>query len=134
MYPSCKVIGVEPVAGDDATRSFHTGALQTVSNPDTIADGARTPSLGSVTFPIVLEYVDDMVTVNDNDIRRAMRFMMERLKLVVEPTGALAFTALHSRKVDVTHQRVGIVISGGNLDIDRLSEILTLDAETVNAG
>jgi threonine dehydratase len=124
MAPGCRVVGVEPEAGDDATRSFLTGTLQTVDNPDTIADGARTPSLGKVTFPIVMQYVDEMVTVTDDEIRSAMKFLMERLKIVVEPTGALAFAAVMSGAVDVRDQRVGIIVSGGNVDIGRIHEIL----------
>ncbi|MFN8096634.1 MAG: threo-3-hydroxy-L-aspartate ammonia-lyase, partial [Vicinamibacteria bacterium] len=83
LSPGCRVIGVEPAAGDDATRSFRTGVLHTVTNPATIADGARTPSLGSLTFPLVRANVDDMATVSDEDLVRAMRFVWERMKLVV---------------------------------------------------
>src|SRR5207248_10295532 len=93
MAPRCRVIGVEPAAGDDATRSFRTKQLQTVDNPKTVADGARTPSLGSLTFPLVLEHVDDMATVDDSALLRTMFFLWERLKLVVEPTGALGAAA-----------------------------------------
>jgi threonine dehydratase len=87
------VVGVEPQAGDDATRSFHTGVLQTVDNPDTIADGARTPSLGTLTFPLVQKLLHDMVTVDDDQLLDAMLFLWERMKIVVEPTGALAAAA-----------------------------------------
>jgi len=89
LSPDCKVIGVEPEAGDDATRSFRTKTLQTCRNPDTIADGARTHSLGRLTFPLVLRYVHDMVTVSDAELVRAMFYLWERMKIVVEPTGAL---------------------------------------------
>ena len=84
-----QIVGVEPEAGDDATRSFRTGILHTVDNPPTIADGTRTPSLGQVTFPLVLEYVDDMRTVTEDAIIRAVQFLFYRMKLVVEPSGAL---------------------------------------------
>ncbi|HVC11456.1 MAG TPA: threo-3-hydroxy-L-aspartate ammonia-lyase, partial [Burkholderiales bacterium] len=94
LAPDCRVIGVEPAAGDDATRSFRTRTLQTVHNPDTIADGARTPSLGKVTFPLVLHYVDDMTTVTDPELLESMFFLWERMKLVIEPTGALGACAL----------------------------------------
>ena len=93
LAPGASVIGVEPEAADDATRSFHTGVLQTVKNPRTIADGARTPSLGQLTFPLVRANVDDMVTVPDDALVEAMRFLWERMKLVVEPTGALGLAA-----------------------------------------
>lgn len=123
LLPHCRVVGVEPERADDATRSFHSGRLQTVENPDTIADGARTPSLGQVTFPLVVEHVHDMVTVSEEAIVRAMRFLWERLKLVVEPTGALAFAALLEKKVEVRGQRVGIIISGGNVDLGTLASL-----------
>lgn len=118
MQPNCRVIGVEPALADDAARSFRTGQLQTVHNPNTIADGARTPSLGQVTFPLILAYVDDMVTVQEDAIIRAMHFIWQRMKLVVEPTGALAAAALFEG-VDLGSpaERVGIIISGGNVDL-----------------
>jgi threonine dehydratase len=114
----CRVIGVEPERADDATRSFHTRKLHTVHNPDTIADGARTPSLGNVTFPLVLHFVDDMVTVSEQAIVRAMRFLWERLKIVVEPTGALAAAALFEGAVSARGGRVAVVLSGGNVDLE----------------
>ena len=119
LNPGCRIIGVEPEAGDDAARSFATGTLQTVHNPDTIADGARTPYLGKLTFPIVMATVDDVVTVPDEALVRAMRFLWTRMKLVVEPTGALPLAALFESRVDVSRQKVGIVISGGNIDLDQ---------------
>jgi threonine dehydratase len=118
LSPGCKVIGVEPAAGDDATRSFKTGTLQTVHNPDTIADGARTPYLGQITFPLVLRYVHDMVTVDDAQLLRAMLYIWERMKIVVEPTGALGIAGLFERKVEVpAGSRVGVIVSGGNVDV-----------------
>ncbi len=117
LSPGCRVIGVEPEAGDDATRSFRTGVLQRVDNPKTIADGARTPSLGTLTFPLVREQVDDMATVSDAELVRAMRFVWERLKMVVEPTGVLGLAAALSGRVDVQGKRVGVILSGGNVDL-----------------
>jgi threonine dehydratase len=117
LSPGCRVVGVEPEAADDAMRSFRTGTLQTVRNPRTIADGARTPSLGKITFPLVRQHVDDMVTVSDDDILRAMRFLWERMKLVVEPTGALGLAAAWRGAVDVAGKRVGVILSGGNVDL-----------------
>ena len=117
LSPACRVVGVEPAAGDDATRSFRTGILHTVTNPATIADGARTPSLGSLTFPLVRANVDDMATVSDEDLVRAMRFVWERMKLVVEPTGVLGLAAALRGRVDVAGKRVGVVLSGGNVDL-----------------
>jgi threo-3-hydroxy-L-aspartate ammonia-lyase len=117
LLPRCQVIGVEPEKGDDATRSFHSKTLQTVQNPDTIADGARTACLGTLTFPLVLEYVHNMVTVSDEALLRTMFFLWERLKIVVEPTGVLAATALLEGVVKTEGQRVGVVVSGGNVDL-----------------
>jgi threo-3-hydroxy-L-aspartate ammonia-lyase len=116
LAPGCHVVGVEPAAGDDATRSFRTKTLVTIAVPDTIADGARTTSLGSVTFPLVLRYVDEMVTVSDDELLPAMFWLWERMKIIVEPTGALAFAALMARKV-APRGRVGVVLSGGNVDL-----------------
>jgi threonine dehydratase len=115
--PACRVVGVEPAAGDDATRSFKTRTLHTVHNPPTIADGARTPSLGTLTFPLVLANVSDMVTVEDTALLRAMFFLWERMKIVVEPTGALAAAALLEGAVPASGQRVGVLVSGGNVDL-----------------
>jgi threonine dehydratase len=117
LAPSCEVVGVEPAAGDDATRSFHTRELVKIPVPDTIADGARTTSLGSLTFPLVLRYVNEMVTVTDEELLAAMFFLWERMKIVVEPTGALAFAALLRRKIRAEKRRVGIIVSGGNVDL-----------------
>lgn len=121
--PGCRVIGVEPEAGDDATRSFHSGTRQSVENPDTIADGARTPYLGDVTFPLVLEHVDDMVTVSDDALVATMRFVWERMKLVIEPTGALALAALLDGVVPGDGRRMGAVVSGGNVDLARACDL-----------
>ena len=122
LSPGCRVIGVEPLAGDDATRTFKSGTLQTVKNPDTVADGARTPSLGSLTFPLVMANVADMLAVDDPTLLRAMFFLWERLKLVVEPTGALAAAAVLEGLVDVRGLRVGVVLSGGNVDLSQVSQ------------
>ena len=124
LSPGCRVVGVEPALADDATRTFHTGELQTVHNPATIADGARTPSLGQITFPLVMHYVDDMVTVSEAAILRAMHFLWERMKLVVEPTGALAAAALLDGMVKPPpHSKVGILISGGNVDVQHAARL-----------
>jgi len=117
VQPFCRVVGVEPERADDATRSFRTGRLHTVENPDTVADGARTPSLGTITFPLVLEYVDAMVTAGERAIIEAMHFFWQRMKLVVEPTGALAAAALFEGAVSDLPDRVGVIISGGNVEL-----------------
>ncbi len=125
LLPDCKVIGVEPTLGDDATRSFHSKTLQTVKNPNTIADGARTPSLGQITFPLVLHYVDDMVTVSEEAILHTMFFLWERLKIVVEPTGVLAAAALLEGIVTVPQTKIGVIISGGNVDLAQVGKLFS---------
>src|SRR5947208_2821922 len=122
MSPACNVIGVEPAAGDDATRSFRTRQLQAVHNPKTVADGARTPSLGSLTFPLVLEHASDMTTVDDATLLKTMFFLWERLKLIVEPTGALGAAAVLEGSADVKGKRVGVILSGGNVDLAQAAE------------
>ncbi len=117
LAPDCRAIGVEPAAGDDATRSFRTRSLQSVRNPDTIADGARTASLGRITFPLVLRYAADMLTVSDDELLRSMFFVWERMKLVVEPTGALGAAAVIESKLDLRGLKVGVILSGGNVDL-----------------
>jgi threonine dehydratase len=121
LSPGIKVIGVEPEAGDDAARSFRSKTLQTVVNPDTIADGARTESMGAITFPLVLENVADIMTVSDAELVEAMRFIWERMKLVVEPTGALAAAGVLSGRIGVKGKRVGIILSGGNVDLKAIA-------------
>jgi threonine dehydratase len=117
LLPDCRVIGVEPAAGDDATRSFKEKRLVEIQVPDTIADGARTTSLGKLTFPLVLGNVSDMLTVTDEELLRSMFFLWERMKLVVEPTGALAFSALHNGRLSGKGLRIGVILSGGNVDL-----------------
>jgi threo-3-hydroxy-L-aspartate ammonia-lyase len=122
LSPGCKVIGVEPEAGDDAARSFRTKTLQTCHNPDTIADGARTHALGQLTFPLVLRYVHDIVTVSDPELARATLYLWERMKIVVEPTGALGAAGLFERGLPVAGKRVGVILSGGNADFRLLAK------------
>jgi threo-3-hydroxy-L-aspartate ammonia-lyase len=122
--PRCRVIGVEPERADDATRSFRTKTLQTVSNPQTIADGTRTTSLGALTFPLMLEHVADMVTVTESAIEEAVRFLFLRAKLVVEPSGALGVAALLSGAIR-PEGRVGVILSGGNIDPETMVKILS---------
>ena len=121
LAPSCRVVGVEPAAGDDATRSFRTKTLQRVEHPRTVADGAMTPSLGTLTFPLVVNHVADMTTVDDRQLLRAMFFLWERMKLVVEPTGALGAAAILEGGLDVKGLRVGVILSGGNVDLSQVT-------------
>ena len=124
LCPSCRVIGVEPEGADDATRSFRTGILHTVTHPKTMADGVRTPSLGKHTFPLILQHVSDMVTVSEEAIAEAVRWLFYRMKLVVEPSGALGLAALLSRSF-VANGRIGVILSGGNIDGPTMSAILS---------
>lgn len=117
LSPGCRVIGVEPAAGDDGQRAFRAGKLVTIALPDTIADGARTMSLGRITFSLIQRHVDDMLTVTDAELLKAMFFLWERMKVMVEPTGALAAAALLEKKIDAQGKRVGVVLSGGNVDL-----------------
>ena len=123
VNPRCRVTGIEPELADDATRSFRTKELQTVNNPPTIADGARTPSLGEITFPLVLSHVDDMQTVSEGSIIEAVKFLFYRMKLVVEPAGALGVAALLSGAVE-GYRKVGVIVSGGNIDGPTMRKIL----------
>ena len=123
VAPKCRVIGIEPELADDATRSFRTGKLHTVQNPPTIADGTRTPSLGRITFPLVLEFVNDMQTVSESSIMEAVKFFFYRMKQVVEPSGALGLAALMSKTVHA-EGKIGIIISGGNIDAEMMTKIL----------
>ena len=129
MSPACKVIGVEPELGDDLTRSFETGTLVHLNGvPATIADGARTICGGEITFPMIRELVDDMVTVPDSALVDAVRFAMLTMKQVIEPTGTLGLAAAMSGAVKVSG-RVGVIISGGNVDAAMLQWILMDDAD-----
>lgn len=123
LAPACRVVGVEPENADDATRSFRSGTLHTVHNPDTIADGVRTPSLGVFTFPLVRRHVDEFVTVSEEAIVASMKFLWERVKIVVEPTGALAAAGLFEGLVPVKDARVGVVVSGGNVDLGQAAHL-----------
>jgi threonine dehydratase len=120
LSPQCRVIGVEPAAGDDGVRAFRSGKLVTIPMPDTIADGAKTTSLGDLTFALIRKHVDDMTTVTDAELLKWMFYLWERMKIVVEPTGALAAAALLEGKIDAKGKRVGVVLSGGNADVKAL--------------
>lgn len=117
MAPRCRVIGVEPEVAADATESFHTGELHSVRNPPTLADGLRTPCLGAITFPLVRANVDEMLTVSEKEIVQAMRFLWLRMKLVVEPSGAVALAPLLRTGQVPWTDRIGVILSGGNVDL-----------------
>ncbi|CAH1667522.1 threo-3-hydroxy-L-aspartate ammonia-lyase [Chelatococcus asaccharovorans] len=125
LSPRCRVIGVEPAAGDDGARSFRAGKIVTIDVPETLADGAQTTALGEITFSIIRDLVDDVVTVPDKALVEAMRFFAERMKIVVEPTGCLGAAAAFSGVVPVDGQRVGIILSGGNVDLPIFARLVT---------
>ena len=124
LSPGCRVIGVEPEAGNDAQQSKRLGRIVRIDTPRTIADGAQTQALGQLTFPIIDALVSDIVTVSDAELIDAMRFAAARMKIVVEPTGALAMAAALQSKVEIRGLRVGVIISGGNIDIAQLASYL----------
>lgn len=124
LAPGCRVVGVEPEAGNDGQQSFRTGHLVQIPTPHTIADGAQARSLGQITFPIIQRLAEDIVTATDEQLVEALRFFAERMKLVVEPTGALAFAGARHGGVDVRGAKVGILISGGNVDLARYARFL----------
>lgn len=130
IAPGCRVIGVEPANADDAARSFRDGVLRTVQNPDTIADGARTPFVGRHTFPLILRHVDEILTVTERELAAATLLAMRTLRLVVEPSGALALAGalLAERRGSRRGVRAGIVISGGNLDLSILPRLEAIAA------
>jgi threonine dehydratase len=128
-HPHLKVFGVEPEAGNDFYLSHRAGERIEVPPPDTIADGLRTPKPGAITFPIVHKLVDDILLVSDDEIRQVMRFLLTRMKLVVEPSGAVAAAALFHGKLPGNPARAGVIISGGNIDLDLLSSICGTDDE-----
>lgn len=114
LCPNAMIYGVEPEAGNDGQQSFRSGQIVSIPTPRTIADGAQTLHLGELTFPIIQEHVSDILTVTDEELLDMMEFFVERMKIVVEPTGCLAPAVVFNRKVDVAGKRVGIVLSGGN--------------------
>ncbi len=116
LCPEARVIGVEPAGADDAARSFTSGSIQRCDDPQTIADGARTPFVGKLNFQVFQQHVTDIVTQDDDALIRAMRFVWERMKLLIEPTAALPFAALLGGRVPGRGLRVGVIASGGNMD------------------
>jgi threonine dehydratase len=128
LSPNCKLYGVEPEAGNDGQQSFRSGAIVHIETPNTIADGAQTQHLGNFTFPIIRRHVEDILTVTDAQLVDGMRFFAERMKLVVEPTGCLGFAAAHKMRAQLQGKRVGVLISGGNVDIERYCALLAAES------
>jgi len=124
VAPDCKVYGVEPEAGNDGQQSFRKGSLVHIDTPKTLADGAQTQQLGHYTFALIQKHVDDIFTASDQQLVSCMRFFAERMKMVVEPTGCLGFAAALAQKESLQGQRIGVIISGGNVDISRYGQLL----------
>jgi threonine dehydratase len=124
LSPGCRIVGVEPEAGNDAQRSLAEGRIVHIDTPRTIADGAQTQHLGNYTFPVLRKLVDEVVTVSDAELVEAMKFFAGRMKMVVEPTGCLGAAAAFSGRIPVAGKKVGIVLSGGNVDLLRFAELV----------
>ncbi len=125
MSPSCRIVGVEPEAGDDGLQSLRTGSIVHIDTPVTIADGAQTQALGVLPFEIIRRDVDDIMTASDAELVAAMRVFASTMKIVVEPTGCLAFAAVRRLAAELDGQRVGVLVSGGNVDLSRFAALLT---------
>jgi threonine dehydratase len=125
LCPGISVYGVEPEAGDDGRQSLRAGHIIRIPTPKTIADGAQTQFLGTLAFPIIRSQVKDIFTATDAELVAAMRFFAERMKMVVEPTGCLAAAAVFAKKFDVAGKRIGVVLSGGNVDMAQYAALLS---------
>jgi threonine dehydratase len=125
LAPDCLLYGVEPEAGNDGQRSFRNGSIVHIDTPVTIADGAQTQHLGQHTFPIIREQVTDILTVSDAELVASMKFFMQRMKMVVEPTGCLGLAALRNLKHQFRGQRVGVIVTGGNVDLQTYATLLS---------
>ncbi|WP_321856605.1 threo-3-hydroxy-L-aspartate ammonia-lyase [Burkholderia cenocepacia] len=128
LSPHAKLYGVEPEAGNDAQQSFRSGTIVHIDTPRTIADGAQTQHLGNLTFPILRRDVDDILTATDAELVDCMRFFATRMKIVVEPTGCLSFAAVRRMKDALQGKRVGVVISGGNVDLENFCALVSAPA------
>jgi threonine dehydratase len=124
LSPRCKLYGVEPEAGNDAQQSLRKGEIVHIDTPNTLADGAQTQHLGRLTFEVIRRDVDDVLTASDAQLVEAMRFFAERMKLVVEPTGCLGFAAACHAGLPLEGLRVGVILSGGNVDLARYAQLI----------
>jgi threonine dehydratase len=125
LRPQIRIFGVEPEAGNDTWQSFRKGERVEIPVPQTIADGLQTPAPGKLTFPIIRPLVEDILLVSDAELIATMRFILERMKLVVEPSGAAAAAAILNHKFDFAGKRVGLILSGGNVDLAKLAGYLS---------
>ena len=124
LSPECRIYGVEPEAGNDGQQSFRSGHIVHIETPKTIADGAQTQHLGNYTFEIIRRDVDDILTVTDDQLVDGMRFFASRMKLIVEPTGCLSLAGARTMKEQLRGKRIGLIVSGGNVDLKRFAELL----------
>lgn len=124
MSPNCRLYGAEPEAGNDGQRSLRSGRIVHIDTPKTIADGAQTQHLGEVTFPIIRRDVDDILIASDAELVECMMFMATRMKLIVEPTGCLGFAAARQMTHALQGKRVGVLLSGGNIDMARFAQLV----------
>ena len=129
LSPNCKVYGVEPLAGNDAQQSLLKGEIVHIDTPKTIADGAQTQQIGVLTFEIIKKYVTEIITVTDDQLIDSMKFVAERMKMIVEPTGCLGIAGLldlhHSKKIDFSGKKIGVIISGGNVDLNSFAKFVS---------
>lgn len=124
LQPDARIVGVEPESANNGQRAFRSGKLELVANPRTMADGLKPGSLGEYTLAIIREHVHEMITVSEDEIRATLKFLWERMKLVAEPSGAVALAAVFHRKLDNPGERVGVIVSGGNADIGAVADWL----------
>ncbi|WP_186250924.1 threo-3-hydroxy-L-aspartate ammonia-lyase [Burkholderia gladioli] len=124
LSPGAELYGVEPEAGNDGQQSFASGSIVHIDTPKTIADGAQTQHLGKLTFPIIRRDVNAILTASDAELVECMRFFASRMKMLVEPTGCLSFAAARQRKAQLEGKRVGIIVSGGNVDLEKFCALI----------
>lgn len=125
LLPSCDVYGVEPEAGNDGQQSLRAGKIIHIDVPKTLADGAQTQALGDMTFAIIRENVRDILSVSDDELVQGMKFFASRMKMVVEPTGCLAFAGARKMATSLKGKRVGVIVSGGNVDLDKFAALVS---------
>ena len=125
LSPSCDVYGVEPEAGNDGQQSFRSGKIVHINVPKTLADGAQTQALGDMTFAVIRNTVRDILTVSDDELVQGMKFFASRMKMIVEPTGCLAFAGALQKAPTLKGKRVGVIVSGGNVDLDKFAALVS---------
>ncbi len=124
LSPGAELYGVEPAAGNDGQQSFAAGSIVHIDTPKTIADGAQTQHLGNLTFQIIRRDVNAILTASDAELVEGMRFFASRMKMLVEPTGCLSFAAARQRKAQLEGKRVGVIVSGGNVDLEKFCALI----------